>query len=553
VSSHYSNRPGAHYVADSMTYNLSELFERVADAVPGRTAVITPSHRRTYAELDDRSTRLAHHLAGAGVGAGDHVGLLLENGPEYLEAMLAAFKLRAVPVNVNYRYVERELSHLFNDARIVALVFHRRFGPRVAAVAPDVPSLGHLIVVADDSDAPPVATAHGYEEAIASGSPTRDFVDRSGDDRYLAYTGGTTGLPKGVEWRHEDIFFASMGGGDPTTLVGPISSPDELVGRILDPGAVQLITPPLMHVSAHWGAFQTLYGGGTVVLSAPGPFDGAAILRLASDTGANVITLVGDAMARPLIDALDADPAAYDLTPLFVVASGGALLSPTVKAELHRALPAVIVIDGFGSTETGVAGSHSSMPGADDSAGARFRMDATTTVLDDDLQPIEPGSGRIGRLARCGHLPIGYLGDPEKTAETFVEAAGVRWVLPGDLASIDADGTIVLLGRGSLSINTGGEKVFPDEVEATLVSHPSVRDALVVGVPDERWGQRVVAVVEPSTGATPELDELQVFCREALAGYKVPRGLVVVERVERGPNGKADYRWAQARAEAASS
>jgi acyl-CoA synthetase (AMP-forming)/AMP-acid ligase II len=537
-----------------VSYNLSVLFEQVADAVGERTAVIVGTRRElTYAQLDERANRLAHYLAGASVGAGDHVGLLLMNGTEYLEGMLAAFKLRAVPVNVNYRYVARELEHLFTDADLLALVAHRRFGPPVAEVAPRVASLRCLITVDDDSGAAIPEGSADYEEALRESSPVRDFEGRTSDDLYIAYTGGTTGMPKGVLWRHEDIFFGSMGGGDPTRTQGAIATPEQLVERILPVASVQLVTAPLMHVSGHWGAFGTLYSGGTVVLADPGPFDPAAVLDLAARVGAHVITLVGDATVRPVAELLRDHPGRWDLSSLFVLASGGALLSSTTKDLVHRVLPNVILLDGYGATETGIAASEVRLPGSDAAHGARFTVDEHTAVLDDNLQPVGPGSGIVGHLARRGHLPIGYHKDPEKTAATFVEVNGVRWALPGDHATVEADGTIVLHGRASLTINTGGEKVFPEEVEEVLLAHPAIQDAVVVGVPDERWGQRVVAVVEPCSGASLTLEDAQEHCRRALAGYKVPRDLVVVDRVQRAPNGKADYAWTRARVEAARS
>ena len=535
-----------------MSFNLSVLFEMIADAVGERIAVIVGARPGiTYAQLDERANRLAHHLAGAGVGPGDYVGLMLMNGTEYLEAMLAAFKLRAVPVNVNYRYVSRELVHLFSDADLVALVCHRRFGPAVADVAPRVPTLRHLLIVDDESGAAIPEGSLDYETALCESSPGRGFEGRTSDDVYIAYTGGTTGLPKGVLWHHEDVFFASMGGGDPTRTEGVITAPDQLVERVLPVASVQLITAPLMHVSGHWAAFGTLYSGGTVVLPEPGTFDPAAVLDLAARVGAHVITLVGDSMVRPIAELLRVDSARWDLSSLFVLASGGALLSSTTKDLVQRVLPNVLVLDGFGSTETGIAASETRLPGSDAARGARFAVDECTAVLDDDLRPVTPGSGVVGHLARRGHLPVGYHKDPEKTAATFVEVDGVRWAMPGDHASVDADGTIALQGRGSSSINTGGEKVFAEEVEEVLLGHPAIQDVLVVGVPDDRWGQRVAAIVELRTGMSLTLEDAQQHCRRTLAGYKMPRDLVAVDQVQRGPNGKADYAWARARADSA--
>jgi acyl-CoA synthetase (AMP-forming)/AMP-acid ligase II len=532
-----------------VSYNLAELFERVVDAVPGREAVVTPVVRRTYAELDARATRFAHALAARGVGRGDHIGLQLHNGAEYLEAMLAAYKLSAVPVNVNYRYVESELAYLYEDADLAALVYHRVFADRIgSALERSAVTRPLLVVVDDDSGNDPVAGSLAYEEVLAGASPARDFTGRSGDDLYIAYTGGTTGMPKGVMWRHEDIFFAAMGGGDPTTRQGPISHPDEIVERVLPTGAVMLLIPPLMHVSAQWGAFAILYGGGTVVLASPGSLDAHEIWSLVAKEHANVLTVVGDAMARPLLDALAADPARDDVSSLFVFASGGAVLSGSTKAQIAALLPNVITIDGFGSTETGVSATRARMPGVEVEEGTRFTLDGHSAVLDDGLRPVEPGSGDIGRLARRGHLPLGYYKDPSASATTFVQIDDVRWALTGDAATVDADGTIVLLGRGSMSINTGGEKVYAEEVEAIVKDHPGVYDAVVVGAPHERWGNQVVAVVALRPGATVTLDSIREHCRGSLAGYKLPRALCIVDVVLRGPNGKVDYQWARERA-----
>lgn len=527
------------------TFNLADLFESVVDTAGDRTALVTPARRLTYTELDQRATRLAHHLADAGIGAGDHIGLHLMNGTEYVEGMLAAYKIRAVPVNVNYRYVERELQHLYSYMDLEATVVHRQFAPLVDAIAAEVPTLRHVLVVDDHSQAPDLEGSIPYEEALAAASAAREFGPRSSDDTYVACTGGTTGLPKGVLWRHEDIFFASLGGGDPTTMEGPISDPDQLAGRVPEIGLVMVVTPPLMHVSAHWTTFMTLYGGGTVVLPSPGPFDPAEVWRLTADEGANMIVVVGNAMATPLLDHYEQHP--VEAPSLFALASGGAILSPSVKARAASLVPNLMVIDGYGSSETGVAGTAA----PDSDGGPVFTVSETTNVLDDDLDPIEPGSGIVGHVARRGSIPIGYYKDPEKTAATFKEKNGVRWVLSGDMGTIEPDGTITLLGRGSVSINTGGEKVFPEEVESSLISHEAVADVVVVGVDDDRWGQRIVAVVQPTPGAAPKVEELAAHARQHLAGYKVPRQVVLVDKVERGPNGKADYRWAKERASSA--
>jgi acyl-CoA synthetase (AMP-forming)/AMP-acid ligase II len=512
------------------SYNLSELFEIVVDHCPEREAVVAGDTRLTYAQLDERANRLAHHLAGEGVGAGDFVGLQLLNGPEYIEGMLACFKLQAVPVNVNYRYVEGELRHLYDDGGLVALLVNEQFADRAEAVRPD--HLRHVLVVERD-----------YEDALAAASPERDFGGRTSDDIYVAYTGGTTGMPKGVLWRHEDIFFAALGGGDVLQMGDHIKTPEELASRVPDPGMTVLAGPPFMHVSAHWLAFIALFGGGKVVVTPEGRFDPPLIWQTIADEKVNTLVIVGDAMARPLADAYEeaggAD--AYDTSSMFVIGTGGALMSPSTKERINRLLPNVMIVDGLGSSETGTVGR-----GAIGETGPRFTLNDQTTVLDDDLRPVAPGSGVTGRLARRGFIPLGYHNDAEKTAATFVEAEGVRWVLPGDMATIEADGSITLLGRGSGSINTGGEKVFPEEVEAALKAHDAVGDAVVVGVPDDRWGERVTAVVQIKPGSGDlTLEALQEHCRTHIAGYKVPRGLVLVDEVVRSPSGKADYRWAK--------
>jgi acyl-CoA synthetase (AMP-forming)/AMP-acid ligase II len=529
-------------------FNLADLFERVADAVPDREVIVSPARRLTFAQLDARANRLADVLVGLGVGRGDHIGLQLLNGSEYLEGMLAAFKLSAVPINVNFRYVEGELRHLYDDADLVAVIHHQQFSPRVGAVASGARTLKHLIVVGDSSGADIAAGAIDYESALAGASTERpDGSGRTGDDHYIAYTGGTTGLPKGVVWRQEDIFFAAMGGGDVFQSGNFIATPDEILERLPEVGGTILTTPPLMHVSAQWGVFHSLFAGGRVVFPPHGAFDAAGIWELVAGEGVNILTIVGDAMARPLADAYEAAQAAgspYDASSLFVIGSGGAVLSTQAKAKLTELLPSLMVVDGFGSSETGIVGSKMHVAG-DTTTAPKFTVNPQTQVLDEQGKPVEPGSGQVGRLARKGYVPLGYYKDEAKTKATFLVVDGERWVLPGDNATVDADGTVVLLGRGSTSINTGGEKVYPEEVETSLMTHESVADVIVVGAPDERWGERVVAVVAPAAGATPSLETLQEHARASLAGYKVPRDLVLVDAVERTPAGKPDYAWAK--------
>jgi acyl-CoA synthetase (AMP-forming)/AMP-acid ligase II len=517
-----------------MQFNLADLFEAVADAVPDREAIVFGDVRLTYRDLDERATRLAHVLADNGIGVGDHVGLWLYNGNEYLEGMLAAFKLRAVPVNVNYRYVAEELRYLFTDADLKAVVHEPEFASTLDAIRADVPLLGTAL-----------AKGQAYESALAAASAERDFGPRSADDLYILYTGGTTGMPKGVLWRQEDIFFGALMGGNPG---GPgIERPELIVDAALKGSGRTLPACPFMHGTAHWVAFWALFAGATVVISTDRHLEPTRLLQLIADEQVTFLVIVGDAFARPMVDALEATPGAerpWDLTSLTAILSGGAILSPSVKEALLRLLPSTLVIDGFGASETGGQGQMVATAGGD-RGHPRFAVNPDTTVLDDDLRPVTPGSGAVGRLARRGRVPLGYYKDPEKSAATFPVVDGVRWAVPGDMATVEADGTITVFGRGSVSINSGGEKVYPEEVEAALKAHPKVFDAVVVGVPDERWGQRVVAVVRPRQGEQPTLDELADHCRTLIAGYKVPRALVLVDDLVRSPSGKPDYRWAR--------
>ncbi|MGZ4708259.1 MAG: AMP-binding protein [Acidimicrobiales bacterium] len=525
------------------------MFEAVARTVPEAEALVCgrsadgPERgveitvRRTYAELDDRADRLAHVLADRGVGVGDRVGLHLFNGPEFIEAMLASYKLRAVPVNVNYRYVADELRYLIDDSGMAAIVTE----PDLVAVVGD--AAGDRSTLAE-----PIVPGAAYEALLATAPAGRvDVGTRSADDRYILYTGGTTGRPKGVVWRHEDIYFASLGGrGTPSKGVPMLTAPEQIVDRVRrgDPIMRRLPLCPLIHGGAMWIALQSLLVGGALVLDVDRHFDPVAALALLSGERVELTMLIGDATARPLADALaDArahDPDAFDLTALQVVASGGAVLSASVKAKLRDLLPDTAVVDTFGASETGGQGRLTRA--ADGSL--RLVTDDRTAVLDDDLHPV--AAGETGRLARSGFVPLGYHGDPERSSATFPVIDGVRWSVPGDLARLERDGTITLLGRGSTSINTGGEKVFPEEVENVVKGHPGVFDAMVVGVPDERFGERVTAVLSARPGVPrPPDDELVTLSRGHLAGYKVPRSWVWVERCRRLPTGKPDYTWAR--------
>ncbi|HEV2993241.1 MAG TPA: acyl-CoA synthetase [Acidimicrobiia bacterium] len=528
-----------------MEFNLADLFEHAADHFGPREYVVAEGQRRTYAELDARANRLAHHLAAQGIGPGDHVGIYASNSVEWVETLWAVFKLRAVWVNINYRYVEGELAYLFENADLRALVYQREFAPRVRNVLGNLPMLTHSVVVDDGSGADLAGLASvEYETAMASGSPERDFGPRSPDDRYILYTGGTTGMPKGVVWRHEDVFFALGGGIDPTTNTR-VDRPEALVERAEErEPATMLPIAPLMHGATQWSVMGGGFQGNKVVLVAR--FDPVRVWQLVGEERVNSIMITGDAMGRPLVEALDEPGADYDLSSLVNISSTAAVFSPSVKERLLARLPGVVVSEAIGASETGSNGYTLVQAGQAEARGPRVTAILDTVVVDDDLRPVAPGSGAVGRLARTGNIPLEYYKDPEKSADTFVRGPdGTRYSIPGDYATVEADGRIVLLGRGSISINSGGEKIYPEEVEAAIKSHPEVYDCTVVGVPDERWGQRVAAVIQPRDASAPTLEAIQEHCRRQLAGYKVPRELHVVASIVRSPSGKPDYRWAK--------
>ena len=542
-----------------MAYNIADLFEHTVDVVPDREVLVIGDERRTYRQLEEHANQLAHHLADQGVGPGDHIGIYGANSVEWIEAALAAYKVRAVPVNVNFRYVEDELRYLFDNADLVAVVVDRELAPRVAAIRDEVPKLGHVIHIEDGSgaDVDDVLTgleSVGFADALASGSPERDFAPRSPDDHYVLYTGGTTGMPKGVVWRHEDVFYA-LGGGIDAYTNEPVEDEWTLSRKAaaVETPVRSLNLPPLMHGAAQWGFLRFAFEGGVLVMLRK--FDPHDAWRIVERERINNMSITGDAMARPLIDALDelGGPDALDLSSLFVLASTAAVFSPSLKDRFLEAFPDLIMVDAIGSSETGGNGMRMVAKGDTGMKGGGPTVTAArdAVVLDEDLVEVPAGSGRIGRLARRGNVPLEYYKDPEKSAATFVTGPdGTRSALAGDMALLEEDGTITLLGRGSQCINSGGEKIFPEEVEAALKAHPKVYDAIVVGVPDDRWGQAVAAVVQPTGADEPTLEELDAHCRKHVAGYKVPRHLTLVPAVVRSPSGKPDYPWAQKAARA---
>jgi len=528
--------------------NIADLAEHAIDAVPDRVALICGQEQLTYAQLEEKANRLAHYLIDQGVQKDDKVGLYCRNRIEIVIAMLGIIKAGAILVNVNYRYVEGELRYLFDNSDMVALVHERQYSDRVANVLPDTPHVKTVLVVEDGSEAD-FERYGGVEfySALAAGSPERDFGERSADAIYLLYTGGTTGFPKGVMWRHEDIYRVLFGGTDFATGEFVKDEYDLAKAAAANPPMIRYPIPPMIHGATQSATWMSLFSGQTTVLAPE--FNADEVWRTIHDHKVNLLFFTGDAMARPLLDALSADND-YDLSSLFLLASTAALFSPSIKEKLLELLPNRVITDSIGSSETGFGGTSIVASGAPHTGGPRVTIDHRTVVLDEDGNEVQPGSGVRGFIAKKGNIPVGYYKDEKKTAETFRTINGVRYAIPGDYAQVEADGTVVMLGRGSVSINSGGEKIYPEEVEAALKGHPDVFDALVVGVPDPRYGQHVAAVVQARVGARPSLAELDSFVRSEIAGYKVPRSLWLVDEVKRSPAGKPDYRWAKEQTEA---
>ncbi|BCI52441.1 acyl-CoA synthetase [Mycolicibacterium litorale] len=543
-----------------MQFTMPEVADAVAALLPDRELVVQGTQRHTYTDTVARSNRLASYLHTAGLGCHterselrghetgqDLLGIYAHNGSAYVEGLLGAFRSRVAPFNVNYRYVRDELRYLLDDSGATALLYHATFAPRVADVLPDLPRLRTLIQIPDDSGNGLLPGAVDYESIVASGTSTPPPVQPSPDDLYVLYTGGTTGMPKGVLWRQHDIFMTAFGG---RSLYGgdTVTSLDDVAQRAAaNPGTTLLILPPLMHGAAQWAVMTALTTGQTVAFtSVVDRLDPDDAVRTIEREKAAVVTVVGDAMVRPLADALEKALATGqpDVSSLAVVANGGAMLTPTVKQHVVELLPNAVVVDGVGSSETGAQMTHMSMTGA--VATGTFNPGPDTCVLAEDLGTVlPPGHDGIGWLAQRGYVPLGYKGDAAKTAKTFPVVDGVRYAVPGDRARHLDGGAIELLGRDSVTINSGGEKIFAEEVEAALASHPAVEDVLVAGRPSERWGQEVVAVVALAEGAAVDADDLIAHAANSIARYKLPKAVVFRPAVQRSPAGKADYRWAR--------
>lgn len=526
-----------------MAINIADLFEHAVDAVPERPVIQVADRTVTYAELEAEANQLAHYLAGRGVGVGDHVGIYAKNSVEHVVALLAVFKIRAVAINVNYRYVESELAYLFDNADIVALLHERPYAPLVAATAPQCEKLRTVVVMPDptEPDSATDVSAYGgvlWEDVLRGQSTERDFGERSPDDLYIVYTGGTTGLPKGVMWRHED-FWRVLGGGIDFMTGERLEEYDQSKNAAASEPMVTFPLSPLMHGGAQAAMLMHLFAGHLTILAPK--FDPHEVWRTIDAHRVQLIFMTGDAMARPLIEAFGTGE--YDGSSLVAVASSAAIFSRPVKERWMAAFPNTFFTDSVGSSETGFQGTGLQDAENIKGEGCVVSLGPESVVLDESNRPLDVATdvGAIGRLARSGSVPLGYYKDPEKSARTFIEIDGTRFSVPGDFARIEAGSKVTLLGRGSNCINTGGEKVYPEEVEMALKAHPDVYDVLVVGIADENYGQAVSAVIQPRGEIRPSADELRAFLRPVLSGYKLPRTVTYVDEIPRSATGKANY------------
>jgi 3-oxocholest-4-en-26-oate---CoA ligase len=528
-----------------MALNIADLFEHAVDVVPERPVIQVGAHKVTYAELEAEANRLGHFLLSRGVGVGDHVGIYAKNSIEHVVALLAIFKIRAVAINVNYRYVEGELNYLFDNSDMVALLHERPYAPLVARTVPHHDKL-HTVVVMPDPTEPDgalheadVSSYRGvaWEQALEGQATERDFGERSNDDVYIVYTGGTTGFPKGVMWRHED-FWRVLGGGIDFMTGNRLEEYDQSKQAATNDPMVTFPLSPLMHGGAQAAMLMHLFAGHLTILTPK--FDPAEVWQIVEREGVQLIFMTGDAMARPLIE--EYEHGSYDASTLVAVASSAAIFSRPVKERWMQAFPNTFFTDSVGASETGFQGTGLQDAENIKGEGCVVSLGAESVVLDEHNKVIDLSDvGAIGRLARSGSVPLGYYKDPEKSARTFIDVDGVRYSVPGDYARVEPDQKVTLLGRGSNCINTGGEKVYPEEVEMALKAHPEVYDALVVGVADENYGQAVTAVLQPRGDNRPGTEEIRSFLRDQLSGYKLPRSVTYVDEIPRSATGKANY------------
>jgi len=518
-------------------WNFADAWDVVADALPEAPAQIQGERTVTWRDFDRRANAFGRELQRLGLKRNSKIAVLAYNCPEWLEALYGAFKVSMVPANINYRYGPAEVAYICDNADAEVVVFHATFAPLLDEIRGELKLVKQWLVISDGADEPD--WAERYEDVVASGADRPDS-QRSGDDVHMLYTGGTTGMPKGVVYRQDDLWGALGGGGNQALGIAPPADLDEFRSRLVAPGPRSLPACPIMHGTGQWGSFQILNSGGCILTLTSRRFDSAELWRTVTEKQVNIVAIVGDAFAKPMLEELDRHPGAYNLDTLIMIGSSGVMWSHEVKEGLLRHKPSMILFDSLGSTEAvGMAGSQATADSNPETA--KFQLGEKVKVFTDEGKPVEPGSGDIGLLAVGGFIPLEYYKDPEKSARTFRTFEGARYSVPGDYATVDADGTIHLLGRGTVCINSGGEKIFPEEVEEVLKLHPSIRDAVCVGVPDDRFGEAVTAVVEPQPDASVDAQEVIDQVKSHIAAYKAPRHVVVVPTIGRSPAGKVDY------------
>ncbi len=534
-----------------MEFNAADIFEGVVDRVPDREAIVHGSTRLTYKELDARSNKAANALKKLGIKKGSHVGIYAFNCVEWLEIMLGAYKLCAIPININYRYVEEELKYLIENADMEAIFYHKQFSKKLENIKGQLPLLKSFICINDHSDDEnAIEESFEFENLIINEDESRLKVQRSGDDQYILYTGGTTGMPKGVVWRMEDVLM-TLGGGIDAVTGEKYKTPEEFADKCFQDQTIALALAPFMHGGAQWQSFNAFFSGWKLIINDQISFDADYIWEVVAKEKVMNLTIMGDAMGRPLCDALPkAIEKGLDLSSLFVLSSTASVFSATIKDTILEFLPNLFLIDAVGSSETGATGVNIHTKDGklkDSGGGPKFTKPDFSEILNLDTKEIIPPSDTqtIGYLARKGHVPLAYYKDEEKSKKTFIEVNGERYSIPGDMAKYEADGQMTLLGRGSVSINSGGEKIFPEEVEMALKAHPNIFDCLVVGVKDDRWGQKVVAVIQRREDIEMSLEEIKEVASKYIASYKMPKAIVFSELIERAPSGKPNYQWAQ--------
>ena len=534
-----------------MEFNAADIFEGVVDRVPDREAIVHGSTRLTYKELDARSNKAANALKKLGIKKGSHIGIYAFNCVEWLEIMLGAYKLCAIPININYRYVEEELKYLIDNADMEAIFYHKQFSNKLENIKSHLPLLKDFICIEDDSGEDDVIDkSFNFEDLIASEDESRLDVDRSGDDKYILYTGGTTGMPKGVVWRMEDVLM-TLGGGIDAVTGEKYPTPEAFADKCLQDQTIALALAPFMHGGAQWQSFNSFFSGWKLIINDQVSFDADYVWEVVAKEKVMNLTIMGDAMGRPLCDALPrAIEKGLDLSSLFVLSSTASVFSASIKDTILEYLPNLFLIDAVGSSETGATGVNIHTKDGklkDSGGGPKFTKPNFSEILNLDTKEVIPPSDTetIGYLARKGHVPVAYYKDEEKSKKTFIEVGGVRYSIPGDMAKYEEDGQMTLLGRGSVSINSGGEKIFPEEVEMALKAHPNIFDCLVVGVKDDRWGQKVVAVIQRRENDELSLDDIKDVASKYIASYKMPKEIVFSELIERAPSGKPNYQWAQ--------